>query len=226
MNIFNATISTNYVYLLSGGEVAAIFPTASVINVVSKPNLQGFSINPMQAGEMNEYPWSGQIDWTNCIPTPSGEDIATNRNTQMKYLCQLFPATTSGSIVSTAKSVMQTQQIGQLASANRDYYASLNGTMVINGNHEADCILPACTIKQVFFNVYDSNISTIATVSLLLNGTSVASVDIPANTTGLFTLGNLSVSADTTDKVALKISLLNGIGNIHFSPITTTCIIT
>lgn len=226
MNIFNATISTNYVYLLSGGEVAAIFPTASVISVVSKPNLQGFSINPMQAGEMNEYPWSGQIDWINCIPTPSGEDIATNRNTQMKYLCQLFPATTSGSIVSTAKSVMQTQQIGQLASANRDYYASLNGTMVHDGSDNANCLLPNCTIKEVFFEVFDSNISTITTVTLLKNSVDVGNVSIPANTTGVYSLGALSVSATSTDKIALKISLLSGTGNIHFSPITTTLIIT
>lgn len=226
MNIFDATISTNYVYLLSGGEVAAIFPTASVIGVVSKPNLQGFSINPMQAGEYKEYAWSGQIDWANCIPAPSGEDIATSRNTQMKYLCQLFPATTSGSIVSTAKVIMQTQQIGQLAAANRNYFASLNGTMVHDGNDNANCILPACTIKEVFFNVFDNNISTIATVSLLLNGKAVAHVDIPANTTGLFSLGSLSVSVDTTDEAALKISALSGSGNIHFSPITTILIIT
>ena len=225
MSIFNATVSPNYVVLLNGGEVTAVFPTASVINVVSKPNLQGFSINPIQAGETREYAWSGQIDWANCVPTPSAADIATNRNEQAKYLCQLFPATTSGSIVSTAKTVMQTQQIGQLSAANRDYYASLNGTMAINGSDTANCLLPNCVIKQVFFEVFDSNISTIATITLLKNSIDVGNVSIPANTTGLYSLGDLSVSVEDRDKISLKISLLSGSGNIHFSPITTTLII-
>lgn len=215
---FDTTQSANYVILFDGNTAFRSLPIDSMVLNTAEKNGTFQIVNGGQVLYFNQW---ANIAWTDCVP-PLGENSTITE--QMIYLCNIFP-TTHTPIVSVAKSAFQTQQIGQLSAANRDYYASLNGTMVINGNHEADCILPACTIKEVFFNVYDSNISTIATVSLLLNGTSVASVDIPANTTGLFTLGNLSVSADTTDKVALKISLLSGVGNIHFSPITTTCII-
>ena len=226
MNIFDATQSERYVYLLSGGEVAAVFPTASVIGVVSKPNLQGFSINPMQAGETKEYAWSGQIDWANCIPAPSGEDIATSRNTQMKYLCQLFPATTSGSVVSTAKTVMQTQVVGSLTATTRDLFAPLNGAFVNNGRNNANCFLPNCTIQSVFFEVYTNTISTITTVSLQKNGVTVADISIPSAVTGIYSLGSLPVKFISSDKIVLKISTLLGTGSIIFSPITTTLIIT
>ena len=215
---FDTTQSANYVILFDGDTAFRSLPIDSMVLNTAERNGTFQIVNGGQVLYSNQW---ANIAWTNCVPPLEENSTLTQ---QMIYLCDIFP-TTHTPVVGTAKSAFQTQQIGQLAAANRNYYASLNGAMVHDGNDNADCILPACTIKEVFFNVYDSNISTIATVSLLLNGTAVAHVDIPANTMGLFSLGSLSASADTTDKVALKISLLSGSGNIHFSPITTTYII-
>lgn len=220
---FDATQSVGYVFLMNSGEVQNTYSTNNTIACkASKERGAYFSITTPENVELDWFNWTA-IDWANCVPPPSAYSTRTE---QAAYLGLIIPNIAGTSFVATANSSYQTQQIGQLAAANRNYFASLNGTMVVNGNADANCVLPACTIKEVFFDVYSSNISTIATVSLLLNNSPVAHVDVPAGTTGLFSLGSLSVSADTTDRVALEISLLSGSGHIHFSPITTLLIIT
>lgn len=215
---FDTTQSANYVILFDGDTAFRSLPIDSMVLNTAEKNGTFQIVNGGQVLYSNQW---ANIAWTSCVPPLEENSTLTQ---QMRYLCEIFP-TTHKPVVSTAKTVMQTQVVGSLTATARDLFAPLNGAFVNNGRNNANCFLPNCTIQSVFFEVFTSTISTITTVSLQKNGVTVAGISIPPAVTGIYSLASLPVEFISSDKIVLKISTLLGTGTIFFSPITTTLIV-
>lgn len=219
---FDSTQATNYVMIMGndGLQSRGCLPTESIVQLA--PNsLTDYVIIPLNS---NIQPLSAVgVDFAACIPAIIPLPVTAEE--KLTEMCKIFPGTSSP-ISNTVISAFQTQQVQQMTSVLRDYYANLNGAFVISGQAAADCYLPACTIKGVFFNVYTNTADVTVTVSLIVNNVIVATVAVLAAATGAYDMGALSIPIVTTDAVRLGISTLAGTGGAYLSPITTTYIST
>jgi len=219
---FDSTQAPNYVMVLGSDGLQNIgsLPTASVVQL-SAQSQTSYIIIPLNTNIAPYGPVA--VDFTQCIPAIS--PLPTTPEEKLAEMCKIFP-TVSSAVSNVVTNAYQTQQIGQLTTNTRNYYASLNGTFVVNGQAAADCFLPEGTIKGVMFNVYTNTASVHTTVDLIVNNVAVATVDVLPTATGIFDMGTLSIAVTSTDTIRLGIYTLAGTGSLYLSPITTTYIST
>lgn len=217
---FDSTQATNYVIILGndGLQSRGCLPTESIVQLA--PNsLTDYIIIPLNS---NIQPLTAVgVDFASCIPAISPLPVTADE--KLAEMCKIFPGVSSA-VSNVVVNAYQTQQIGQLSTSVRNYYASLNGSFVVNGDDAADCFLPNGTIKGVMFNVYANTASVHTTVDLIVNNITVATVDVLTTATGIHDMGALSIPVTSSDTIRLGVYTLAGTGTISLSPITTTYI--
>ncbi len=220
---FDATQRAGYVFLMNGNEVQQPI-SASAMTSQTAQNGGQFIIMTVAGLELYKAAWTA-IAWEQCVPPI----VATTRTEQAIALCSYFTGTVSQTITPLDMNQYQTQPTGAIdTTVGASYYASMNGDF--NDGYtraQVEANIPACTIKGIVFSVIGNNALTTTTFDLMVNNVVVATKTVATLVTGDQTFGLLSVTINTGDKVALRITTITSVATaITVSPITTSYIIT